>query len=212
VGSITVEWGGDVQLTARDRIVAALLEFDRSGQDQERAGPPSFTSDVEANQLLFDDPFAFLLGVIFDQNYPAERAWQAPYELRRLSHLDPARMIEEPDAVRRAISMQPALHRYVERLPMWVVSAARIVTDQYEGDAANLWRDNPTAREVQQRLDAFPGIGQKKAAMGVECLVRNLGVEIRDLEGSDIAYDIHVRRVFLRTGLAQWDDLDHMVG
>jgi hypothetical protein len=27
----------------------------------------------------------------------------------------------------------------------------------------------------------------------------------------DIAYDIHVRRVFLRTGLAQWDDLDHML-
>ena len=47
--------------------------------------------------------------------------------------------------------------------------------------------------------------------MAVEGLVRNLGVEIRELQGSDIAYDIHVRRVFLRTGLAQWDDLDHMV-
>lgn len=204
---------GDVQLSPRDRIVAALLEFDQSAQDREGdAGPPSFTPDVQANQLLFDDPFAFLLGVIFDQNYPAERAWQAPYELRkRLGHLDPARMMTEPEKVRSAISMQPALHRYVEKLPTWVVSAARIVTDTYAGDAANIWRDNPTAREVQQRLDAFPGIGQKKAAMGAECLVRNLGVGIQDLQGSDIAYDIHVRRVFLRTGLAQWDDLEHML-
>jgi endonuclease III len=62
-----------------------------------------------------------------------------------------------------------------------------------------------------QRLDRFPGIGQKKAAMAVEILDRDLGVSIRELDGSDIAYDVHVRRVFLRTGLAEYDDLDHMI-
>lgn len=60
------------------------------------------------------------------------------------------------------------------------------------------------------RLD-FPGIGQKKAAMAVEILDRDLGVPIRELDGSDIAYDVHVRRVFLRTGLAEYDDLEHMI-
>jgi uncharacterized HhH-GPD family protein len=201
-----------VQLSPRDRIVTALLEFDQSGPDQEGAGPPSFTPDVQANQLIFDDPFAFLLGVIFDQNIPAQRAWQAPYELRsRLGHLDPARMMKEPQAVHSAINMPPALHRYVDRVPTWVVDAARIVTDQYDGDAANIWRSDPTAREVHQRLDAFPGIGQKKAAMAVEMLVRNLGVNIREMQGSDIGYDFHVRRVFLATGLAEFDDPNHMV-
>ena len=34
---------------------------------------------------------------------------------------------------------------------------------------------------------------------------------ISDLAGSDVAYDIHVRRVFLRTGLADADDVDQMV-
>ena len=29
--------------------------------------------------------------------------------------------------------------------------------------------------------------------------------------GSDIAFDVHVRRVFLRTGLAERDDVSHMV-
>jgi len=43
--------------------------------------------------------------------------------------------------------------------------------------------------------DAFSGIGQKKAAMAVEILERDLGVTIRELKGSDIAYDVHVRRV-----------------
>jgi len=37
--------------------------------------------------------------------------------------------------------------------------------------------------------DAFSGIGQKKAAMAVEILERDLGVTIRELKGSDIAYE-----------------------
>lgn len=47
--------------------------------------------------------------------------------------------------------------------------------------------------------------------MAVEILERDLRVPISGMHGSDIAYDIHVRRVFLRTGLAQRDDLDHIV-
>jgi len=47
--------------------------------------------------------------------------------------------------------------------------------------------------------------------MAVEILERDLGVSLTDLSGSDIAYDVHVRRVFLRTGLAERDDVGHMV-
>ncbi|WP_430336286.1 hypothetical protein [Rhodococcus sp. ACT016] len=47
--------------------------------------------------------------------------------------------------------------------------------------------------------------------MAVEILERDLGVPITDMHGSDIAYDVHVRRVFLRAGLAEADELEHMV-
>jgi endonuclease III len=47
--------------------------------------------------------------------------------------------------------------------------------------------------------------------MAVEILARDLGVPVQELTGSDIAYDVHVRRVFLRTGLASHDDQEHMV-
>ncbi|MFF0372312.1 hypothetical protein [Micromonospora sp. NPDC005087] len=47
--------------------------------------------------------------------------------------------------------------------------------------------------------------------MAVENLARDLGVPIADLSGSDIACDVHVRRVFLRTHLAEYADLDHIV-
>ena len=48
--------------------------------------------------------------------------------------------------------------------------------------------------------------------MVVEILERNRGVPMREMRGSDIAYDVHVRRVFLRTNLADIDNFDHMCG
>ena len=193
-------------------VVAALLRYGREW-DQQRVGrEPELTPHPEANRLILDNPYAFLLGVIFDQGIPAERAWRAPYELRlRLGHLDPPRMAGELDAVRAAVARRPTLHRFVEEMPRWLVEAAQRVVSGYGGEAGAIWSDNPRAADLAARLRSFRGIGQKKSAMAVEILARDLGVPVRELTGSDIAYDVHVRRVFLRTGLADDDDLDHMV-
>ena len=143
----------------------------------------------------------------------AERAWALPYLLRqRLGYLSPAELAADPEAVRAAVQQEPKLHRFVNMVPAWLVEAAQLVLSCYGGDAEALWSDGPTAIELRQRLEAFPGIGQKKAAMAVEILARDLGKPLRDMSGGDIAYDVQVRRVFLRTGLADRDDVNHMVG
>jgi endonuclease III len=103
------------------------------------------------------------------------------------------------------------LHRFVNVVPDWFVQAAGIVLEHYGGSTERLWSDQPTAIELRRRLEAFPGIGQKKAAMAVEILTRDLHKPLRQLSGSDVAYDVHLRRVFLRTGLAQRDEVGHMV-
>lgn len=193
-------------------IVTALLRYGREHQAEGAGTPPRFTPMVEANGLILTDPFAFLLAVIFDQGIPAERAWRAPYDLRqRLGHLDPARMATEPEQVRAAVAAPSALHRFVNNMPGWLVAAATIVMNEYGGDAAQIWAGEPRAADLATRLRKFPGIAQKKSAMAVEILARDLSVPIRDVSGTDIAYDVHVRRVFLRTHLAERDDLDHMV-
>lgn len=120
-------------------------------------------------------------------------------------------MTADPDAVRVALHETPKLHRFVNVVPAWIVRAAEIVIENYAGDASALWSDQPTATELRRRLERFPGIGQKKAAMAVEILARDLGVPLRELTGSDVAYDVHLRRVFLRTGLAERDDPGHMI-
>ena len=47
--------------------------------------------------------------------------------------------------------------------------------------------------------------------MAVEILERQRGIAIHQMSGSDIAFDVHVRRVFLRTGLAERDEQHHMI-
>ena len=190
-------------------VVAALLAH---GEVLAAQPPANAAPDPEADAFLRSDPFAFLVAVVLCQGITAERAWSSPWLLRqRLGHLDPERIVTDPEAVRAAIAQPPCIHRYVVNTPRWVVSAAQQVLDAYGGDAAAIWDDEPTVSELHRRLQAFDGIGQKKAAMAVEILERDLGVAVRDVTGSDVAYDVHVRRVFLRAGLADADDLAHMV-
>lgn len=193
----------------RTEVVHALVDFTECDMDDVDVGPASFTSTPEANQLILDNPFAFLLGIVFDQCIPAEYAWRTPYNLQqRLGHLDPSRIAKDHEGVRRAIGATSK--RLADDMSARVVSVARFVCDKYHGDVAIIWRDNPTARDVQDRFGQIPGIGPQKAAMAVQMLQRDCGVAIRDVPGSDIAYDMHARRVLLRAGLAEVDELGHM--
>lgn len=194
-------------------VARALLSHADTLADQLLTGPASrFTPDEDADRLVREDPFAFLLAVISDMGIRAERAWALPYHLRkRLGYLTPRELAASPESVRAAVQQEPKLHRFVNNVPTWLVQAAQIVLDQYGGDASRIWSDTPTATVLRQRLENFPGIAQKKAAMAVEILARTLGVPLTEMNGSDIAYDVHVRRVFLRTGLASRDEVTHMV-
>jgi uncharacterized HhH-GPD family protein len=175
-------------------------------------GSARFTVIDAANDLIHEDPFAFLVAVIADQGIRAERAWAVPFELKsRIGTLTPASISGQPDRVREAFSTPPKLHRFVNQIADWIVAASRIVLDDYGGDAGAIWSGSPEAATLRARFERFPGIGQKKAAMAVEILERDLHVPIGALSGSDVAYDIHLCRVFLRTGLADWDDVGHML-
>ena len=61
--------------------------------------------------------------------------------------------------------------------------------------------------DIKKRLEEFKGISHKKAALGTLLLVRDFGVSLENLSCIDIAYDVHVRRVFLRMGLVEKDNI-----
>ncbi len=197
--------GPDVPAAAR-----ALRAF---GDELAAAGAAqaggAFTDLPEADALIKSSPEAFLIGVLFTQGIPAERAWAAPYLLKqRLGDLDLVRLAADEAAVSAAIAGPPALHRFVHTLPGWVSSAARRVLSEYGGSARTIWEPGTHVSEVTCRLRAFNGIGEKKAVMAVEILMRHFGVPLSGAECGSVAYDVHVRRVFLRTGLVDRDTPD----
>lgn len=65
--------------------------------DQLTGTTAQFTPNKDADRLIRDDPFAFLLGVVSDMGIRAERAWALPYHLRqRLGSLTPAELAAKP--------------------------------------------------------------------------------------------------------------------
>ncbi len=58
------------------------------------------TGDDSADQVLTDDPFALLVGMMLDQQYPMEHAFRGPAKvLERFGTLAPDRIAAaEPDA------------------------------------------------------------------------------------------------------------------
>jgi len=44
-------------------------------------------------------------------------------------------------------------------------------------------------------------MGQKKSSMALNSLVRDYGHEIEDKSIIDISFDVHIRKVFFRSGL-----------
>lgn len=195
-------------LTPGPRVAAEALR--RFGEELEREGAAqvgdSFTGNPAADELLRTCPEAFLLGVLFTQGIPAERAWAGPHLLaERLGHLDLKRLAAEPEPVAAAVAAPPALHRFVLTLPRWISSAASRVLEEYGGHAEAIWAPGSHVLEVTERLLAFDGIGEKKAAMAVQILQRHFGVRLEGAECGTVAYDVHVRRVFLRAGLVDVD-------
>ena len=190
----------------RSEVAEVLLAY---GLELEALGAAqtgdSFSGDPQADALLRDSN-AFLIGVLFTQGIPAERAWAAPYLLQqRLGTIGLDYLSEHPVEVRAAVQEPPMLHRFKETIPRWIVSAARRVQLEYDGDAARIWSDGSHVVEVTERLLAFDGVGRKKAVMTTEILVRHFGARLMGRECGQVAYDVQVRRVFLRSGLADED-------
>ena len=53
---------------------------------------------------------------------------------------------------------------------------ARIVTEEYDGDASRIWTDAADAGDLMKRMQALPGFGKQKAQIFVALLAKQLDV------------------------------------
>ena len=123
----------------------------------------AFTTDARANELIENSANAFLLGVLFTQGIPAERAWAGPFRIQqRLGTLDLTFLAENPEAVRDAVQRAPMLHRFKETLPRWIQPPPSGRSTSTPGMPRTYGRPGTSVLEVTERLSAFQGIGRRR--------------------------------------------------
>jgi uncharacterized HhH-GPD family protein len=136
----------------------------------------------KANELLETEPLALLIGMLLDQQIPMEKAFTSPDVLReRLGGVLDAQTIAgyDADALEEIFRRPPALHRFPAAMAKRVQDLARQLVERYDGDAAAVWRDARSGRELVERVGALPGFGEQKAKIFVALLGKQLGVRPR---------------------------------
>ena len=137
------------------------------------------TSDDEANALLDRDPFALLVGMTLDQQYPMEAAFAGPKKLAdRMGGFDIRTIAEaDTDEFVALASTPPAIHRFPGSMAKRVQALAQLIVEQYDGKTEAIWlRGDPSGPEVFRRLKALPGWGDQKAKIFLALLGKQRGV------------------------------------
>ena len=139
--------------------------------------PLAITGLVDADAVL-DDPFALTVGMLLDQQYPMEHAFRGPWKiLERFGTLDAAAIAgADPEAFITMATTPPAIHRYGRAMAGRVQELARVVVNEYDGDASRIWTTASSGAELLQRVKALPGFGEQKAKIFVALLAKQLAV------------------------------------
>ena len=153
------------------------------------------TGDDAADQILTDNPFALLVGMMLDQQYPMEHAFRGPaMVLERLGTLDPARIAEaDPEEFAALCATPPAIHRFPGSMAARLQELARIVAEEHDGDASRIWTGAADGRDLLRRVMALPGFGKQKAQIFVALLAKQLDVRPQGWEAvvGDYALEGH---------------------
>ena len=142
--------------------------------------PIWLTGDPEADRLLTEDDNALLIAMILDQQVPMEKAFTGPLVIARRmgGRLDVAAIAAMPEEEFIAICAQrPAIHRFPAAMAKRIQQVCRVLSDNYDGQASNVWRDAATGEELRQALAALPGFGNEKAAIFTAVLAKRRGIQ-----------------------------------
>ena len=136
------------------------------------------TGDAAADQVLDESPFALVVGMMLDQQYPMEHAFRGPHKvLTRFGTIEPAAIAAaDPEEFATLCSTPPAIHRYGRSMAGRLQSLAQLVEHTYGGRAERIWTEATTGQELFDRVVALPGFGKQKAQIFVTLLAKQLGV------------------------------------
>lgn len=136
------------------------------------------TGDDAADQVLTQNPFALVVGMMLDQQYPMEHAFRGPAKvLERFGTLDPAAIAAaDPEEFAALCATPPAIHRFPGSMAARLQELAALVEERYDGHVERLWEEAADGRDLVRRVQALPGFGKQKAQIFVALLAKQLDV------------------------------------
>ena len=116
--------------------------------------------------------------MFWDQQFPMERAFAGPAKiLDRFGTLDPRAVAEaDPASFADLCATPPAVHRYARSMAGRIQALARVIVDDYDSQAAQIWEGASSTADLLSRLRGLPGFGEQKARIFAALLGKQLGV------------------------------------
>ena len=154
------------------------------------------TGDERADQVLTDSPFALLLGMLLDQQYPMEHAFRGPSKIvDRFGGLEPAEIAAaDPEQFASLCAEPPAVHRFPGSMAERIQAVSRIVVEEYDGQAERIWTEAADGKDLIKRMTALPGFGKQKAQIFVALLAKQLDVRPEGWEAAVGDYSLEGHR------------------
>ena len=183
-----------------EAIVEALRDHRSAHRKSDTHYLPKDVAD-----LIETNPFAFLVGSVFQRGIPWRKAWEIPFHIDQRGMLEPSKLASATEGELRAfIDDLPVRPRYPNRGVRTLKETADLV-EAFGGNAAAIWT-GPPPRVVRQLLQGIYGVGPGIANMVVLLLCDQYGFFQGQEHEIDIKPDVHVLRVLNRSGLIESED------
>lgn len=192
----------------KDAILKAIEKYQRQ---MARAGDDWTTWAARPTRFTRKKADAFFVGVLFDQQQGADRAWEGG-EHMVANHFQGENFWKEISQtplskVKRVMRYGmdgKAYFRFWERFSKHLKDNAKFILENYSGDVRKVWKVPPRdVNEIYRRFLEFKGIGPALARMAQFILVRDHGMAGGELSKTHMRVkpDTHVCNVTYRLGL-----------
>ena len=156
-------------------------------------------------------PHAFVLACIMDSGISAERAWQIPSKIKKgIGSFELKKLLEKEEKI-RSLFIHPPLHRYSKKMAERFIGGMKRIDCIYQGRADRIWQGKKSSGDIVCSFLEFDGVGVKIATMATNILFRIFKIPMSDTKAIDISPDVHISRVFKRTGLVNNEEKKEII-